>query len=149
MDAWQGTTNRDNSLGRWAVDLQNDFRARLDWCVKSFSQANHAPLAVVNQRTGKEIVLMDSPAGSTIRLSTEGSADPDVDPFRYEWFIYHEAGTYSGNVTLENADTRTATLILPADAAGKSLHVLLRVQDQGKPPLAAYRRVIVNCRAAP
>ena len=109
----------------------------------------HAPLAVVNQRTGKEIVLMDSPAGSTIRLSTEGSADPDVDPFRYEWFIYHEAGTYSGNVTLENADTRTATLILPADAAGKSLHVLLRVQDQGKPPLAAYRRVIVNCRAAP
>jgi hypothetical protein len=28
QDAWEGSTNRDNTLRRWAADLQNDFRAR-------------------------------------------------------------------------------------------------------------------------
>jgi hypothetical protein len=35
-DTWEGTTHRENTLRRWAVDLQNDFKARLDWCVKPF-----------------------------------------------------------------------------------------------------------------
>ena len=35
-------------LARWAADLQNDFRARLDWCVQPPEQANHRPLAVLN-----------------------------------------------------------------------------------------------------
>ena len=29
-DAWQEETHRDNTLKRWAADLQNDFRARLE-----------------------------------------------------------------------------------------------------------------------
>jgi hypothetical protein len=32
-DRWNGTTHRDNTLARWAVAIQNDFRARMDWCV--------------------------------------------------------------------------------------------------------------------
>src|SRR2546426_320837 len=43
VDSWNGTTNRDNTLARWATHVQNDFRARLDWCVKDFAQANHPP----------------------------------------------------------------------------------------------------------
>src|SRR5262245_61329081 len=43
QDAWEGTTHRDNALKRWAAHLQNDFRARLDWCVKDVKDANHAP----------------------------------------------------------------------------------------------------------
>jgi hypothetical protein len=39
----QGTTHRDNTLHRWAVHLQNDFRARLEWCVASVKKANHPP----------------------------------------------------------------------------------------------------------
>src|SRR5205085_1913370 len=34
-DTWNGSTHRDNSLIRFAADLQNDFRARLNWCVHS------------------------------------------------------------------------------------------------------------------
>ena len=45
-DAWRGTTNRDNTLARWASALQYDFRARLDWCVKPFNEANHPPRVV-------------------------------------------------------------------------------------------------------
>ena len=42
-DDWRGSTNRDNTLLRWAADLQNDFRARLDWCVQDVTTANHPP----------------------------------------------------------------------------------------------------------
>src|SRR5580765_4849258 len=76
-DVWNGTTNRDNTLRRWAADLQNDFRARLNWCVKLFARANHAPVAVLNGRLGKEILQMEAVAGSTIHLRAEGSTDPD------------------------------------------------------------------------
>jgi hypothetical protein len=36
---------QEEYAARWAVDLQNDFRARLDWCVKDYaceSSANGA-----------------------------------------------------------------------------------------------------------
>jgi hypothetical protein len=55
-DAWRGTTSRDNTLARWAADLQNDFRARLDWCVKPRGEANHRPNAVLNGRSGWEVL---------------------------------------------------------------------------------------------
>ncbi|MGV3723987.1 MAG: DUF1593 domain-containing protein, partial [Actinomycetota bacterium] len=42
-DTWNGSTNRDNTLQRWAAALQNDFRARLDWCVQDRAHANHPP----------------------------------------------------------------------------------------------------------
>src|SRR5947207_1140217 len=35
-DAWEGSVHRENTLKRWAEDLQNDFRARLEWCVKDY-----------------------------------------------------------------------------------------------------------------
>jgi hypothetical protein len=41
QDTWQGSTHRENTLSRWAVHLQNDFKARLDWCVTNFQEANH------------------------------------------------------------------------------------------------------------
>ena len=62
-DTWNGTTSRDNTLARWAADLQNDFRARLDWCVKPPREANHAPRAVVNGREGKEILHITARPG--------------------------------------------------------------------------------------
>jgi hypothetical protein len=60
-DTWNGATSRDNTLARWAADLQNDFRARLDWCVKSPREANHAPHAVVNGGEGKEFCITARP----------------------------------------------------------------------------------------
>ena len=64
LDAWRGTTNRDNTLARWAADLQNDFRVRMDWCVKPRAGANHRPIAVLNGRRGLEIPRVDARPGS-------------------------------------------------------------------------------------
>jgi len=147
-DAWNGATNRDNTLSRWAADLQNDFKARLDWCVKSFEEANHAPSAMVNGQAGKRILHLEVAAGTPVRLSAEGSSDTDGNQLAYEWIVYAEAGTYAGAVRLENASAAQAILHVPLEAADKTIHVVLTVRDDGAPPLVAYRRVIVRGRAA-
>ena len=143
-DTFHGTTSRDNTLARWAVDLQNDFRARLDWCVKPPRKANHAPHAVVNGIGGKEILRMDARPGQEVPLDAGLSQDPDGDKLAYEWFIYREAGTYEGEVSLTDATSPARFCMFPSDAAGKTIHVVLAVRDNGTPPLAAYRRVVVQ-----
>lgn len=145
-DTWDATTNRDNMLKRWAADLQNDFRARLDWCVKPYRQANHPPRAVVDgDKTGR-IIDRDVTSGATIRASAVGSSDLDGDELTYAWVVYPEAGMYPGKVELANTSNPEVGLRVPADAAGKTIHLLLAVRDRGAPPLARYRRVVLHVK---
>jgi len=148
VDAWQGTTNRDNTLKRWAADLQNDFRARLDWCVKRFAQANHPPIVVVNGVGGTEPLRLAPPTGSELRLDARGSRDPDGGALKFEWFQYAEPGTYHGPVTIQGSNGIVAKVQVPTNASGQSIHIVLRVADRGQPPLARYRRVIVTPKSA-
>lgn len=143
-DTWNGTTSRDNMLARWAVDLQNDLRVRFDWCVKPLREANHSPVAVVNGVEGKEILHVTARPGQAVSLDAGLSQDPDGDNLTFEWFVYREAGTYEGEAELTNASSSVALLHIPRDAAGKSLHVVLILRDNGTPSLVAYRRVVVQ-----
>ena len=145
QDAWQGTTHRENTLKRFAADLQNDFRARLDWCTKPPAEANHPPAVVLNGQQGKSIVRVTAKPGAALELSAEGTTDRDEDQLSYEWLVYREPGTYPGDTQLKGTDQPQAKMLVPSDAAGKSIHVLLTVRDAGDPPLAAYRRVVVSC----
>jgi hypothetical protein len=147
VDAWQGTTHRDNTLKRWAADLQNDFRTRLDWCVKPLQEANHPPVVVVNGKTGQDILRLTVAPGQ-VKLNAAGSADPDGQQLAYQWFVYAEAGTYPGEVAIAAPDSPEARVQVPAAAAGKTIHVVLSVRDQGVPPLTRYRRVVIACEAA-
>jgi len=145
QDTWQGANHRENSLARFAVDLQNDFRARLEWCHKPPAEANHPPTAVLNGKGGKDNVHLSAAPGAAVELSADGSSDRDGDKLSYQWLIYPEAGTYGGEVNLENTDGRHTKLRVPRDAAGNTIHVLLTITDNGTPPLAAYRRVVITC----
>ena len=138
-DAWRGTTRRENTLARWAEHLQNDFRARLDWCVAERDAANHPPEALVRGGAART-----ARAGERVVLSAAGSTDPDADALRYEWVVYPEAGTYRGPpVAIENAAAGEAVMVAPAVEAPATVHVILIVTDDGEPALTRYRRVIV------
>ncbi len=139
VDAWEDTTNRDNTLRRWAVDLQNDFRARLNWRVKPFGQANHPPVAIVQGLLERRV----SPE-TIVTLSAVGSRDPDRNRLACQWIFYQEARTYKGPLTIRNAGSRTASFLAPRVTSSEAIHIILRVTGTGEPPLSRYRRVIVR-----
>ena len=137
-DKLNGTINRDNTLLRWAADLQNDFRARLDWCVKPKRDGNHRPILMVNgTRSDEPVEIKVRPNGKVV-LNAEGSTDPDGNALTFHWEVYPVTST--NNVRLENSTNVTATLV----NAVSDTHVVLTVRDNGKPPLAAYRRAIIR-----
>jgi hypothetical protein len=141
-DDWQGTSHRDNSLKRWAVHIQNDFKARLDWCVNEFAGANHPPAPVI---TGE--LRRNAQPGDTIVLDASPSSDPDGDELHFEWQIYKEPGSYNGPLPqLRDAAKSQASFVSPAVDSEQAIHVIATTTDQGSPPLTRYARVIVTVR---
>lgn len=143
-DTWQGTTHRDNMLARWAADLQNDFRARMVWCVKPRGEANHHPNAVMNGRSGGEILRLEAKPGDIVELDARSSDDPDGDAITCEWFVYGEAGTHKSHIPLTAYTGLTTSFTAPPVQRAETIHIVLRIQDSGQPPLCAYRRAVVT-----
>jgi hypothetical protein len=143
-DTWNGTTHRDNTLRRWAVPLQNDFKARLDWCVSDFAHANHPPVVRLRDLPKRTV----NP-GEVITLDASGSTDPDGQPLRFEWIHYAEAGNYRGP-TFEILGPRAvrAFFTVPRVEGATTLHLIVAVTDEGTPPLTRYQRVVLNVTPA-
>ncbi|HRI11371.1 MAG TPA: DUF1593 domain-containing protein [Verrucomicrobiota bacterium] len=138
-DFWNGTTNRDHTLARWAAALQNDFRARLDWCVKSKTLANHAPIIRLNQNPSLEV----NP-GDEIALSAAGSSDPDGGELSFRWEWYREPGTFRGALELGAVDSPELRFRAPTVDSRETIHLILSVSDRGTPPLTRYSRVVIR-----
>ncbi|MCC7375225.1 MAG: DUF1593 domain-containing protein [Verrucomicrobiales bacterium] len=136
-DTWKGTTHRDNTLLRWAEDLQNDFRARLDWCVQPRSTANHHPVPVSLPPQRINLVPGESRKVSAIWT------DPDGEVLDYEWIHYDEAGTWHGDLKW-SATGPELTVEAPRVEHLETVHFVLRVRDRGKPPLARYHRLVIG-----
>ncbi len=144
-DNWDGTTKRDNTLARWSVALQNDFAARMDWCVANdYKQANHCPVAILNGDRTKGIVHVTAKAGETVELSAAGSSDPDGQAFQRTWWIYPETGTLRGELRLSWADGEATRLVAPSVTQPQTVHVILQLQDMGTPNLFTYRRAVIT-----
>jgi hypothetical protein len=138
----QAPTNTTRVNARFFAAAQQDFAARLKWSVTPrLADANHEPKV---QLKGSR-ALTASP-GATVRLEGEVS-DPDRDQVTVNWWQYHDAGTYPGDIALTNASALTATFQVPADAQpGQTIHVLLEATDRGVPALTRYQRVVVTVR---
>lgn len=138
-DAWHGTTQRENTLARWAEHLQNDFRARLDWCVQPRERANHPPAVKL---TGDH--RLPASPGEKIVLDATPTIDPDGDEVTYEWFHYAEVGQAGVNVILTDAHSPRASVTIPPVPDGTELHFVLIATDNGEPALTRYARVVVR-----
>lgn len=149
-DTWQyqGTEyqNQFCPIFRWRGDFQNDFAARMDWCILGKEQANHNPVAVISDDTTRKVLYQKVQAGKAIKVSAKGSYDPDGDELSYRWWIYQDAGTYEGDIAIINPQSKQTVIKIPEDAAGKSIHLILTLQDDGEPVLVRYRRVVLQVK---
>jgi hypothetical protein len=139
------TSEGAGAIKRWSAGYNNDFEARMNWTMTNdYSKANHHPVAVLNADTTRQVLEVSAPAGSTVALIADGSSDPDGDSLVYSWFFYQEPSSYSGAVPIKNSSSASATVIIPLNASGKNIHMILGLHDNGSPNLYAYRRVIIN-----
>ncbi len=139
-DTVKGSTHREHALGRWAAHLQNDFAARMDWCVQDRAGANHPPVVRVQGNLKRTVKL-----GEQVTLDASATTDPDGDELTYEWLVYPEPTSFTGELpAIDRANEAKASLTFPPVDHPASLHVVLVVTDSGKPPLTRYARVVLS-----
>jgi hypothetical protein len=130
------------TIWRWRTEYQNDFAARMAWCTKPYSRANHPPVVRLNHPA--EFTVK---SGQFFRLDADGTSDPDGDSLSYFWFQYPEAGTHKKRVSFGPFASNlynVHTIRAPQVDGPQTAHFILKVTDKGTPPLTRYKRVIVT-----
>jgi len=129
------------TVWRWRNAYQNDFAARMDWCVKPFNEANHPPIAKL---THSDLITVKS--GETVYLDASNSDDPDKNKLQFEWTYYQEVGTYMnwGPIEIKNKNTAKASFVAPNVSKPETIHIVLILNDDGIPSLTRYKRVIIT-----
>ena len=139
------TPETAGAIKRWSKGYNNDFAARMDWTMTSdYAKANHHPIAVVNGDRTRQVLEISASPGSTVALSAHGSSDPDDDSLVYAWSFYKDPSSCKVSVSIENESSQSASVVVPSDAGGKTIHIILELHDNGSPNLYAYRRVIID-----
>ena len=128
------------SLWRWRDDFQNDFAARMDWCLSSYEEANHPPNPVLGS---SDHITVKS--GEGFGLDASASSDPDGDNLSFLWFNYPEAGSHKTPVQIDGAENVHALYMqAPEVEKEETIHIILKVTDKGTPALSRYKRIIVS-----
>jgi hypothetical protein len=141
------TDEGGQAIKRWSEGYDNDFAARMDWSIAGkYEDANHHPSAVLNGDRTRNAIYRTARPGSGMVLDAAGSSDPDGDSLSYAWTNYKEPGTYEGPVHIKDSSASRINLEIPEDAAGKTIHIILEIRDNGTPCLIAYRRVVIAVR---
>jgi hypothetical protein len=127
------------TLWRWRDDFQNDFAARMEWCVKSYKEANHPP--VVKLISSNEITVK---SGDWFGFDASQSTDPDGDNLSFLWFSYPEGGSYKKPIITEAENSHKWYTVAPEVEKKETAHIILKVTDKGLPALSRYKRIIVT-----
>ncbi|RAJ10262.1 DUF1593 domain-containing protein [Arenibacter echinorum] len=139
--------DENTAIWPWRQAMWNDLHARMDWCIKTYKEANHHPVAVINGDSSDQIVRVSAKVEDKLDFDALASTDPDRDSLDYKWWIYPEAGMkpYGTELSIENADQAKISITVPNDAKGKELHLILEVWDESEiVPLVDYRRVVIS-----
>jgi hypothetical protein len=134
---WSDATDDNNmqkTLWRWIPDVQNDFAARVDWCVESYEMANHHP--VIENVT----VAQSVKPGQKVELKATAT-DPDGDKVYYWWWHYPDPSGMNNHIKIVHETSDNAWFIVPENSKN-DIHIILEVSDDGPPVLKSYKRLI-------
>lgn len=143
-NVWSAQLGDKNELRRWIEAANNSFYARLLWQENGPEDTNHDPRAAFRGDTSPDFVYLRAAPGDKVKLDAAGSYDPDGDSLSYSWWQYGEVDSYEGKVTIHNHGQKQASLVIPADAANRNIHIILEVTDDGAINLTSYKRIIIT-----
>ena len=133
---WTDHPSGGQTVRLWSKAFDNDFAARLDWCVKDFKEANHAPVVGLQGDAKREVKV-----GEVVKLAATAT-DPDGNQLTCKW---RQAPDSAGpKVAIANAGSLDKASFVAPDEPGKQVHIILEVTDNGTPPLVGYQHVV--CR---
>lgn len=108
------------AINKWRQHILNDFAARMNWTTTDkFSEANHHPVAVIENDSTFNCLNRVVKAGSLWVFDATSSYDPDGDELNYRWFVYKEPSSYKGEVQLNVDEQGICCLSMPKEASGK------------------------------
>ena len=130
---------------RWRRAYQNDFQARMDWCVQSYENANHNPVAAFAGDTSDGFIYLTCRENQSHTLDASNSFDPDSDSLLFRWFVYPEPVDSDMHIKIEDSEKSKSKVYIPSNSLGKQVHIVLEVCDNNPIiRLYDYRRVIIN-----
>jgi hypothetical protein len=139
-DTVAGHTSARATVYRWRPAFQNEFAARLDWCVKDFRGANHAPVIKMKGELQRNVK-----PGETVTLAATVT-DPDGNTLTYKWWQYADADSANATVAIARSDSSNRASFVVPNEPGKQVHIILEVTDSGAPPLTSYQRIVYYIR---
>ena len=121
---------------RWRQAYQNEFAARMDWCVKPPAQGSHPPIVSLTGPTRHHLH-----PGKCILLDLSASRSSGGGGVTVHWYPYPlDPDT---QVEFENPDAARTRVSIKSSHSG-ILYLLGDVTGAGDPPLTRYARVAVQ-----
>lgn len=134
-----------DAINKWKQHIFNDFAARMLWTTtKNYAAVNHHPVAIVDGDSSLKVINKKANSGDSLIFDASASNDPDENTLDYKWSVYNEPSTYKGAITIEESSSSTCKILVPSEASGKTIHLILEITDNGTPALTAYRRIVIN-----
>ncbi|KAB2569617.1 hypothetical protein DBV05_g11703 [Lasiodiplodia theobromae] len=138
------------SIWRWRSAFQYDLAARMQWSINA-TDANHHPVAVVNDTCGGDALEIEYRFGESVVLDASASWDPDGDALEFNWWHYREAAQtvtktnplVSPNVTFTNIDESGSVVDVRVNS-NITAHIILAIEDSRPMNLTSYKRIILQ-----
>jgi hypothetical protein len=147
---WSGANDvslrRKWTVARWREAYQNDFAARMRWCLLPFEEANHNPLVIVNGNNEKLPMEINAKVGDKLVFDASQSSDPDGNELSFNWFFYDEISQTERMEIRTQSGGRKCTIEIPKGPDAREIHLVLEITDNGFPSLTSYKRMVIHLR---